>query len=95
MWNLTDHACRHCHGRVLERVLEGALPAHRCAQCGVEQLGPIENLCACGARVGKRFILACERMPEPREPGFPEVGVRSRDADLAPARAMPRFVGGD
>lgn len=94
MWNLTDHACRHCHGRVLERAI-GGLPAHRCAQCGTEQLGAVGLLCACGERVGKRQILECVLIPEPRQTGFPEVGVRSRDADLAPARGMPRFVGGE
>jgi hypothetical protein len=111
MWDLTDHACRHCHGRLLSGVDTLGLPVFRCAQCGAmhaqpdekskAKLGPlartVEELCCCGMRVGARQTMRCERLPSMAEgSGMPEVGVRQRDVRVKSEPRMPRYaVGGD
>lgn len=95
-WTFTNHACRVCHGRVL-RLAENSSdgPAqYRCAQCGLRSEGELDSACACGVTVGRRRVLECVRMPEPREEGMPEVMVRMRDAQAKQAVRVPRYVGG-
>lgn len=100
MWRLSDHACRHCHGRLLASVDTGAFgPAlYRCAQCGCHvdgsELG-VHALCSCGLLVGKKRVLQCIVLPEPRPLGWPEIGVRTLDKVSVPAARMPRYVGGE
>lgn len=45
-WQLTDHACRVCMGRLL-----ASGTTHRCAECGATTEGPVEDACWCGVEV--------------------------------------------
>lgn len=74
LWALTDHACQHCLGRVLERVNDDGRRISRCSNCGAEGEGhdglAHPPICACGARLGKRDAgIRCVRNDRPR-PGF-------------------------
>jgi hypothetical protein len=62
-WELTDHVCRICLGRVLRRYDDERGWVNRCADCGEERLGAISSLCVCGAtlRTGKSAGLRCVR----------------------------------
>ena len=55
-WNLTDHACRACFGRVLRSV--AAPTVYRCSNCGLQEPGrkglKHPPICACGMKVGGR-----------------------------------------
>lgn len=61
-WVLTDHACRHCFGRVL-KCIGTAAPLYRCAECGAEHAGrDVGGLCWCGVEVpGVGRPYRCER----------------------------------
>lgn len=48
-WNLTDHTCRVCLGRILEA--DGAL--FMCSACEAETSGVPDAICGCGIRVGE------------------------------------------
>ena len=65
MWTLTEHVCRVCLGRVLERRDSERGKVFRCADCGEEVEGRVENLCACGARLrtGRNAGLRCVSHP--------------------------------
>lgn len=69
-FHLTDHACRHCGGRILcdgERFV--------CAECGATCDDSVFNLCWCGVEipsVGKPF--RCQRIDK-NVPGVPQVVV--------------------
>jgi hypothetical protein len=70
-WTLTDHVCRRCFGRVLERSDVGGRRIARCADCGAEAVGSHDALCACGADLGMaKLRLRCERQaaPTPEHP---------------------------
>jgi hypothetical protein len=63
-WRLIPHVCRHCVGRLLERVAEGDERMIRCADCGATVTGHHGELCWCGANTGLAKVkLAC--MPNP------------------------------
>jgi hypothetical protein len=47
-WNLTDHTCRICLGRILET--EGLF---MCSACEAETSGVPDAICGCGIRVGE------------------------------------------
>lgn len=68
-WDLTDHVCRQCLGRLLFNPVTNS---HRCSNCGSESDRNHENLCCCGAKAlsGADLGLRCVRNPEPT-PGFP------------------------
>ena len=71
-WRLTDHVCRVCFGRVLER-WEQRVHIVRCANCGTEQQAvPVSTLCCCGlkTRSGHDAGLRCQRNenPTPEQP---------------------------
>lgn len=109
-WMLTDHACCHCHGRLLLGSDEEGSRV-RCANCGashawVERKArkdgeppparAVQDLCCCSVRVGPRQVLECIKVPPPRALGSPEVGVRAREAQASqPATRVPRYVAGD
>ena len=63
-YQLTDHACRHCGGRVLQ-----AGDTFRCASCAAVTLGSPEGICGCGvlASWGTRP----PRKKEPKQPTTP------------------------
>lgn len=77
-WRLTDHACRVCFGRVLERRTSDGRRLVRCANCGTEVEGRVENLCCCGlkTKAGRLAGMKCVRndAPTPEQPS--EVMVR-------------------
>lgn len=67
-WAFTDHCCRRCLGRVLER-----RGIYRCADCSVEASGTPNGICACGIQIVGSKIAAgfrCVRNPR-RTPANP------------------------
>lgn len=77
LWELTEHCCRVCFGRILRQAGAGqASHSHRyrCSNCGLQADGAKPAvLCSCGMKLkGGRGagILRCERNPDPR-PEFP------------------------
>jgi hypothetical protein len=71
MWELSEHVCRVCLGRVLRRRDSVRGWVNRCADCGEEVAGGVTSLCVCGAtfRTGKNAGLRCVRhQPTPESP---------------------------
>lgn len=68
-WELTDHACRVCAGRILYRVDESGKRVAKCSECEATGEDPgsrtraIEAVCACGKRHrnGRDAGHRCER----------------------------------
>ena len=84
-WELTDHVCRVCFGRILRRKTDdGERLVYRCANCGTESEGRRETvLCCCGIKLktgtdaGIRCVVNDNRSPEcPSEIVAEQVGVR-------------------
>jgi hypothetical protein len=88
-WRLTDHVCRVCFGRVLERkhaTPDGPITVVRCANCGTELIkARVQDLCCCGLKTstGKDAGFRCRRneQPTPEQP-----------AELAVAFGEPQTV---
>lgn len=88
-WRLTEHVCRVCFGRVLERwqdTPDGKVRVVRCANCATELWNqPVTHLCCCGLKTsnGKDAGLRCRRneRPTPEQP-----------AELAVAFGEPKAV---
>jgi hypothetical protein len=61
-WQITDHVCRVCLGRVL---FDPARNISRCADCGLEGEGGHESVCVCGVNFssGNSAGLRCIRNP--------------------------------
>ena len=71
---VTDHACRHCFGRLLK---DGDLV--RCAECGAHVHGDVEELCWCGVSVGEHGkVFECVKNTEKSPMNPQEVVVRER-----------------
>jgi hypothetical protein len=85
-WELSDHACRQCLGRVLQRRLGGVVVEARCAECGSAGSGGAASICCCGAEAGTLGkILECFRNPD-ITPAVPqEVLVRERPVTEKPS----------
>lgn len=71
LWELTEHCCRVCFGRILRSAAPGddGLRRWRCACCGAEALHhAVTSVCACGMRqrTGRDMGLRCQRNQEPR-----------------------------
>lgn len=78
-WELTDHACRHCMGRVLRRVNPDGVVVVRCAECGASVAGDVESLCCCGEEVrGHGAVFECVRNPKVSSAVPQEILVRER-----------------
>jgi hypothetical protein len=77
-WTLSDHACRFCFGRVLQRKVKGQVEV-RCAECcKAAQSGPM-GICCCGADCGALGrALECFRNPNITEANRQEIMVRER-----------------
>jgi hypothetical protein len=88
-WELVDHACQHCLGRVLVRRRRGITVEARCAECGAHSSEGIAGVCCCGAECGTvGHVLECFRNPTV-SPSLPqEVLVRERPT--VERRADPR-----
>ncbi len=73
-WEITDHACRVCLGRVLMRRTFDGKRVYRCACCGIEREGhSAASVCCCGIKLrqghgqmdsGIRCVPNPERTPE-------------------------------
>lgn len=97
MWELTDHVCRVCLGRVLRRKGVAGGWVHRCSDCGLEMAGRIESICACGVhlKTGKNAGLRCVRNPDGPSPENPaEVVVLFVGFGAAPKRTVVLRDGG-
>lgn len=101
LFELIDHCCRLCGGRLLQRSGEGGPVQVRCAECAAlaecaphERL-PYAALCFCGVRLasGADAGLRCRRA-EKRSPERPqEVVVRHEPApDGKRRRPVPRTI---
>lgn len=82
-WEITDHLCRNCYGRILTKTnsVNGKSEC-RCSNCGFSAVGPASRICFCGARMpstGRNAGLRCVRNdnPTPEMPG--EIVVRCED----------------
>jgi hypothetical protein len=62
-WEITDHCCRACLGRVLAMVDCHGRRVYRCAECGLRGIGSHSALCACGQKLlgGKDAGFRCVR----------------------------------
>ena len=94
-WRLTDHVCRVCFGRVLERWQEQQHIV-RCANCGTQITDqPISQLCCCGLKTntGKDAGLRCRRndSPTPEQPAELAVGFGDRPLP-GPVKARQRVM---
>jgi len=80
-WYLTDHVCRECFGRILERPTDrrsddqGApgTSVYRCADCGSQAHSDSHTaICCCGLtlKTGKDAGLRCQ-VADVRRPDFP------------------------
>ncbi|MDD2934723.1 MAG: hypothetical protein PHO76_12640 [Methylotenera sp.] len=79
LWEIVDHACRHCLGRLVRSVkCEGSV-VHRCCECGASEDGGNENLCWCGAEVlGHGKVFECFANPNKSMSTPQEILVRER-----------------
>ena len=78
-WSLSDHACRFCFGRVLQREERGKIVEVRCAECGKAAPGAAHTVCCCGADYGALDrVLECFRNPNMTEAIPQEILVRER-----------------
>lgn len=70
MWDVSDHACRICLGRVLTGTRDG-IKVSRCAECGREAEGGSKSICCCGVRAkgGRDAGFRCIKNPA-RRSGF-------------------------
>lgn len=90
-WTISDHACRHCGGRVL---VESVKNLARCAECGAHAVGDHTSICCCGAQLGALGrVLECVRNPAPSKESPYQIMVRERlaekEADTKPSKTKP------
>ncbi|HET8550915.1 MAG TPA: hypothetical protein VFM97_00375 [Gammaproteobacteria bacterium] len=73
-WELTNHVCAHCFGRVL-RARGKYGETCRCADCGREATGAVASICACGATLqnGSHAGMHCEKNRPHQRGEDPEV----------------------
>lgn len=77
-WDVTDHICTACNGRVLKRSRDGELVEVRCSNCGAIGEGKPESLCWCGFKMragsaAQRFRCVPNDHKTPEMPGEIEV----------------------
>lgn len=98
-WRLTEHVCRVCFGRVLERwqdTPDGKVRVVRCANCATELWNqPVTHLCCCGLKTsnGKDAGLRCRRneRPTPEQPA--ELAVGFGEPKAVVPRASRKSIG--
>ena len=84
-WEITNHLCQNCYGRILERtkqVPDGFVKEVRCSNCGFSATGGHARICWCGYKMpgtGRNAGLRCAKneSPTPEMPG--EIVVRCED----------------
>ena len=65
-WEITDHVCKCCFGRVITRAGDDGSNIARCADCGFEAISDHTTVCACGALpAGSKVRLRCIRHDSP------------------------------
>ena len=72
-WQIIDHVCGCCFGRLLMRETFDRRKVYRCSNCGLEREGKSETcLCACGLKLktGVDMGVRCQRVESPT-PEFP------------------------
>lgn len=72
-WQIIDHVCGCCFGRLLVRETFDRRKVYRCTNCGLEREGKSETvLCACGLKLktGVDMGVRCQRVDAPT-PEFP------------------------
>jgi hypothetical protein len=90
-WELIDHACRHCMGRLAKRVNPDGSVVHRCCECGASVEGEHSKLCWCGAEVrGHGSVFECVRNNGLAKTTRQEVLVRERPMVKVPERQVGR-----
>lgn len=90
-WEFTDHACRHCMGRIMRRVNPNGMVVVRCAECGASVVGEHDGLCWCGVEVrGHGSVFECFKNQSVTMSTPQEVLVRERKIVKAPEKAAPR-----
>jgi hypothetical protein len=98
-WQLSNHACRFCFGRVLQRAVGGVIVQVRCAECGAGASGAVDQICACGAECGDiGYVLKCVRNPQVTNENPHEVLIREvprerveREAQVAKTVRLSEF----
>jgi hypothetical protein len=71
LWAVTDHCCRVCFGRLLERTDDSGAKIVRCADCWLTVDGGPRKLCCCGIklRTGRNAGYRCvKHKPTPELP---------------------------
>lgn len=53
-WEISDHLCRVCLGRVLTSTGADGVTVARCSYCGNEHQGEPQSICCCGVRLAAR-----------------------------------------
>lgn len=99
-WEVVDHICRACLGRVL-RAEEADTVRFRCADCGAQAFHSVENLCTCGAklRTGKNAGMRCQRNPDAGSAESPPevvsvfVGIERKSPPVGPRLSDYRLDG--
>lgn len=90
-WAISEHACKHCTGRLLRRVNTDGSLVHRCAECGASAQGEHDTLCCCGIEVrGHGTVFECFRNPNVSMAAPQEILVRERPMVKAPERTPGR-----
>lgn len=100
LFELVDHCCRVCGGRLLQRRLDSGCVQVRCAECAAlaevapTARSPYAALCFCGVTLasGADAGLRCQRS-QARSPERPqEVVVRQEPLEAVKKRANPRPI---
>ena len=70
-YRLTNHVCRICFGRVLERDIADDKLTFKCSNCGTETVSAnVHSLCCCGMKLrnskdaGVRCLISPNQRPE-------------------------------
>jgi hypothetical protein len=90
-FQFSDHACRYCFGRVMQRVSRGEVVEVRCAECGKRAEGRADALCCCGADCGDLgYALECFKNRNVTNERPHEILVRQRaPRDVKPDEKQP------
>lgn len=93
LFQLLDHCCRICGGRLLQGEAAGREALIRCAECGTSETTgkprPYEVLCCCGVKLasGADAGLRCRRAVKPTPEKPHEVVVKREEPDSAAPRS--------
>ncbi len=78
-WELTQHACRFCFGRILQRTKKGMVIEVLCAECHQAAQGEPHAICCCGAECGALGqALECFTNPDRSDANPQVIMVRER-----------------